>query len=96
MDSRRQDQKRSIFGQETGTRTLERIPKVLVESEHTFSHAPHDMVLIDSFRLTRQRGTFMNLNGIQKDWNELDVAMVGLRKSSEHVQLSTHDRHGLG
>ena len=38
--------------------------------------AAHDMVLIDSFRFAHRRGTFMNLNGIQKVLNVLDVAMV--------------------
>ena len=38
--------------------------------------AAHDMVLIDTFRPASRRGTFMNLNGIQKHRNELDVALV--------------------
>ena len=57
--------------------------------------AAHDMVFVDSFRLARRRGTFMNLNGIQKDWNELDVAIVS-DKNSEHDQLCAYDRHRPG
>ena len=39
-------------------------------------------VLIVSFRPAPRRGTFMNLNGIQKDWKELDVAIVSGKAAS--------------
>ena len=57
--------------------------------------AAHDMVLIDSFRLARRRGTFIILNGTQKDWNELDVASVS-EKASCMINSVRTIGHGLG
>ena len=60
------------------------------------------MLLIDSFRPSRKRGTFMNFNGLQRIWNELDVAMI-LEKAANTVNtvrtidtnLSDHRCKGL-
>ena len=53
--------------------------------------AAHDMLLIDSFRPSRKRGTFMNLNGLQRIWNELDVAMISEKAANTVNTVRTID-----
>ena len=51
--------------------------------------AAHDMLLIDSFCPSRKRGTFMNLNGLQRIWNELDVAMISEKAANTVNTVNT-------
>ena len=82
--------------------TLEKTPKVLVVlGTHLLpcstgemgrkllgwiGEAAHDMVLIDSFRPARRRGTFMNLNGIQKHWIVVSGKASDPRRGKNGIQ----------